>query len=316
MLEKPKEYKEVKSRQNDDTIYAEDINQIISNIELIKGGSSDEAPAGNIKDIYERLKKSPDIKNKEDKVNQEILENLVAIDSSEQIEKDENGIIYSQDINLKKALAEKINRKENEIEIINFNLMPNAKAGNISFQSSYSFDPIIDFEDGLFYLAFVSTQKGEDNIGIAIQVADDFTEDIANYGMPTFITTETKDYIATKYKATLLFLFLYSETFTDSVNVYSVANLFGISETKIDAPLNASSNTASINETVYGGYYSRVEKLLKNSPTVNFANISICDTSSKLLYGDNIKIRIKAISYSQIIFNGSIKYDVVVRYKI
>ena len=56
MLEKPKEYKEVKSRQNDDTIYAEDINQIISNIELIKGGSSDEAPAGNIKDIYERLK--------------------------------------------------------------------------------------------------------------------------------------------------------------------------------------------------------------------------------------------------------------------
>ena len=45
MLEKPKEYKEVKSRQNDDTIYAEDINQIISNIELIKGGSSDEAPA-------------------------------------------------------------------------------------------------------------------------------------------------------------------------------------------------------------------------------------------------------------------------------
>lgn len=56
MLEKPKEYKEVKSRQNDDTIYAEDINQIISNIELIKGGSSDESPAGNIKDIYERLK--------------------------------------------------------------------------------------------------------------------------------------------------------------------------------------------------------------------------------------------------------------------
>ena len=56
MLEKPKEYKEVKSRQNNDTIYAEDINQIISNIELIKGGSSDEAPAGNIKDIYERLK--------------------------------------------------------------------------------------------------------------------------------------------------------------------------------------------------------------------------------------------------------------------
>ena len=51
MLEKPKEYKEIEAQQNNDTIYAEDINQIISNIELIKGGSSDEVPAGNIKEL-------------------------------------------------------------------------------------------------------------------------------------------------------------------------------------------------------------------------------------------------------------------------
>ena len=51
MLEKPKEYKSIEAQQNNDTIYAEDINQIISNIELIKGGSSNEAPAGNIKEL-------------------------------------------------------------------------------------------------------------------------------------------------------------------------------------------------------------------------------------------------------------------------
>ena len=31
MLDKPKEYKEIEARQNDKTIYAEDINQIIKN---------------------------------------------------------------------------------------------------------------------------------------------------------------------------------------------------------------------------------------------------------------------------------------------
>lgn len=57
MLEKPIEYKEIESQQNGDPIYAENINQIISNIEAIKGGESNEAPTGNIKDIYERLNK-------------------------------------------------------------------------------------------------------------------------------------------------------------------------------------------------------------------------------------------------------------------
>ena len=60
MLEKPKEYKEVEAKQNNATIYAEDINQIIANIELIKGGLSNEAPVGNIKDICERLNKLAD----------------------------------------------------------------------------------------------------------------------------------------------------------------------------------------------------------------------------------------------------------------
>ena len=54
-LSKPNEYKEVSARQIEETVYAEDINQIISNIEKIKGGQANEAPAATIKDIHERL---------------------------------------------------------------------------------------------------------------------------------------------------------------------------------------------------------------------------------------------------------------------
>ena len=54
-LNKPNEYKEVSARQSEETVYAEDINQIISNIEKIKGGQANEAPVATIKDIHERL---------------------------------------------------------------------------------------------------------------------------------------------------------------------------------------------------------------------------------------------------------------------
>ena len=54
-LSKPNEYKEVSARQSEETVYAEDINQIISNIEKIKGGQANEAPAATIKDLHERL---------------------------------------------------------------------------------------------------------------------------------------------------------------------------------------------------------------------------------------------------------------------
>ena len=50
MLEKPTEYQEVSAQQNEKTVYAEDINQIITNVEKLKGGQANEAPVSNIKD--------------------------------------------------------------------------------------------------------------------------------------------------------------------------------------------------------------------------------------------------------------------------
>ena len=52
MLEKPTEYQEVSAQQNEKTVYAEDINQIITNVEKLKGGQANEAPVSNIKDLH------------------------------------------------------------------------------------------------------------------------------------------------------------------------------------------------------------------------------------------------------------------------
>ncbi|MEI0496730.1 hypothetical protein R4J09_15180, partial [Brachyspira intermedia] len=55
MLEKPTEYQEVSAKQNEKTVYAEDINQIITNVEKLKGGQSNEAPVSNIKDLHSSI---------------------------------------------------------------------------------------------------------------------------------------------------------------------------------------------------------------------------------------------------------------------
>ena len=54
-LEKPDIYKEVHALQGGETVYAEDHNQIIANIEKIKGGKSNEAPISNIKELKDIL---------------------------------------------------------------------------------------------------------------------------------------------------------------------------------------------------------------------------------------------------------------------
>lgn len=54
-LEKPDIYKEVHALQGGETVYAEDHNQIIANIEKIKGGKPNEAPISNIKELKDIL---------------------------------------------------------------------------------------------------------------------------------------------------------------------------------------------------------------------------------------------------------------------
>ena len=54
VLDKPTTYSEVKSQQPENYILAEDINKIIANIEVIKGGLASETPVIDIKSLNEK----------------------------------------------------------------------------------------------------------------------------------------------------------------------------------------------------------------------------------------------------------------------
>ncbi|ASJ22470.1 hypothetical protein [Brachyspira hampsonii] len=54
-LEKPENYREVPALQDGETIFAEDHNQIMADIEKIKGGKSNEVPVSNIKELKDIL---------------------------------------------------------------------------------------------------------------------------------------------------------------------------------------------------------------------------------------------------------------------
>ncbi|PTY39493.1 hypothetical protein [Brachyspira hampsonii] len=50
-LEKPENYKEVPALQDGETVFAEDHNQILANIEKLKGGKPNEVPVSNLKEL-------------------------------------------------------------------------------------------------------------------------------------------------------------------------------------------------------------------------------------------------------------------------
>ena len=89
-LSKPSEYQEVPAQQGEATVYAEDINQIISNIEKIKGGQANEAPVSDIQQLNQ------DIKDLETKIiNQELPKKQDELKAGHNIIIDENNTIHS-----------------------------------------------------------------------------------------------------------------------------------------------------------------------------------------------------------------------------
>lgn len=55
MLEKHTQYREISLKQPDDIILAEDTNQLMTNISMLKGGEDNEPPLSNIKELKERI---------------------------------------------------------------------------------------------------------------------------------------------------------------------------------------------------------------------------------------------------------------------
>ena len=63
MLEKPTQYRDISLKQPDDIILAEDTNQLMTNISILKGGEDNEPPLSNIKELKERIDNLRNIEN-------------------------------------------------------------------------------------------------------------------------------------------------------------------------------------------------------------------------------------------------------------
>lgn len=300
-------------------IPAETLNLILDNLgEAIKSVGLE---PNNID--TDQLAKALNIRTKNNIIQQEILEKLVVFNIDDDnapttLTPDENGIIYSQDINLKKSLSEKIGRKEEDIEIINFNLIPappyKPEAGGIVGSSFFGNSAPDRDELNLdkFVLSFTSSEKIPFmKYQLWIQVADDFTEDITNYTPSLRYKNFIQDSI--KYKASILNVSVDAQAFSNKYSCHAVAELFGSSLIHISL---AQKLTQSVDMSVSNYFYSIILKDLNNSPEVNVENVANYDVSSKLLYGDNIKIRIKLFAGESIMAYVYKVFDVAVRYKI
>lgn len=312
-------------------IPAETLNLILDNLgEAIKSVGLEP----NNTDI-DQLKKAIDIRTKSE-IKQEILENLVVFNigytedafmQEKILTPDENGIIYSQDINLKQALAKKINKDENEIEIINFNLSVglnhcyNHYTFGCFYPSTVGFlddNSNIDKSENVKFALYYQNSRNNEAIDyfIAIQVADDFTKDIKDLQYNSYgIVYRGIEALSQEYKAACLKINISKGVSSGNIIVYSIADLFGISDSFISQYIGAST-TPSVDETVYGGYHSVMKKLLVDSPNVYTSSIASFDISSKLMFGDNIKMRIKLISGTSVKALVFRAYNVAVRYRI
>ena len=96
LLKKPTEYNEIEAQQPDTTIFAEDINQIIRNVEVVKGGASAEPPVSNIKELKERADE---------------LDNKLYNETNNRINSDES--LQAQINTLNSNLTEEVSNREN-----------------------------------------------------------------------------------------------------------------------------------------------------------------------------------------------------------
>lgn len=303
-------------------IPAETLNLILDNLgEAIKSVGLE---PNNID--TDQLAKALNIRTKNNIIQQEILEKLVLIDIEDgmnapiTLTPDENGIIYSQDINLKKSLSEKIGRKEEDIEIINFNLIPVISyKPDLEYVTSYFGNDLPDIDNTLidYREKFLLSIKYPSMLPIVyelgIQVADDFTEDIKNYTPDSIIRDRMGD--AIKYKAAFLSLMAATQGLAKKYTCLSASELFGVSEVVIKELISPTASQ-SINMFDSNYFFNRIIIESKQPPTLNVGSVANYDVSSKLLYGDNIKIRIKLFTGEFIkafVYKG---YDVAVRYKI
>lgn len=271
---------------------------------------------------------------------------------------DENGIIYSHTVDLKQLLADKIRQKKENIKIIDWNIVSNddnsysmIKAYNSELSSKL--EEKIDSKlhgDFLCVLERENMGNSQMHLGIAIQIADELTEDIKDLQVPrgdgnflnytecmSFYNELKKTCIeaSQKYRASIILnssafgngILFYPEFYVNAILISSAvpyassccfANFVKDSNVKYD--INANPTKASsdyfFSECIIDCFTNTDNTAVESFEVDSSA---IFNSSSILFHGDKIKINIKLLKNEDInvlYMLLSNVYDINIRYSI
>ena len=248
------------------------------------------------------------------KVSQELMEDLIVFDTNDEfkhLEINESGYIYSQDIDLKQKLADKLNRNKDDIKIINWYIQKKATNRELILFSNKPERLKANYEDIAFYY-YNNNSSVEDSYyaTVLLQIADELTPDISqitdseNYELPV---------MQEKYKATCLRLSIAKDKGYAPVYAHASSSLFGAASITNGYGLI---DTKKVIDIVKSGYFYTDLSVDRTSLEVKAYVSNLYNSSNILFFGDKVKIRIALLNntYMECKFNK--KYDVSVRYAI
>lgn len=248
------------------------------------------------------------------KVSQELMEDLIVLDTNNEfkhLEINESGYIYSQDIDLKQKLADKLKRNKDDIKIINWYILKKATNFENMLFSNKAEEPKAFYKDiALYYYNNNSSVEDSYNATVYLQIADELTPDISqrSEGENQYIQVMQE-----KYKATCLRLNITKDKGFAPVYAHASSNLFGAAWI-----INGYgfTDTRKVIDIAKSGYFYTNLTIDKTSLEVKASVANLYNSSNILFFGDKVKIRIALLNdyYMECKFNT--KYDVSVRYAI
>ena len=286
-------------------IPAETLNLILDNLgEAIKSVGL-EPNNTNINQLAEALNLRTNYK-----VSQELMEDLIVLDTNDEfkhLEINESGYIYSQDIDLKQKLADKLKRNKDDIKIINWYILKRTLSSGYMLFSNKPENPESFFEDiALYYYNNNSSVEDSYNAAVFLQIADELTPDISTDEI-VFLD------IVQKYKATCLGLNITKDKGFAPISAHASSNLFGTATITNDY---GATDTKKVIDIAKSGYFYTDLRIDRTSLEVKAYVSNLYNSSNILFFGDKVKIRITLLNdyYMECKFNK--KYDVSVRYAI
>lgn len=269
----------------------------------------------------------------------ERIENAINLytENVEYVTPDENGIIYSQTIDLQQMLADKLGKNKNDIKIVDWNILKTRYKNQSVLSNSPNYN--IENKELEDYVSIItdSVMLKDLFFSFAIQVADELTEDIKNLNitklsgnmpdMSEVFKNKTDCIIASqKYKATILYNtpFAISDYESEYISAYllSSASLYSIvynsfvGQVRLTAKIDIAKKNYFCSDSSSDIYFVPM-----STPTpilsIAVSNLSMFDSSSILFHGNKIKINIKSLGdKTTLCMNLDTKYDVAVRYSI